>query len=65
MDRFKSYLTDPLIIGILIAFWGGVTKGISCRREDFTWYGFLFRVVAAGFVGVLTGLVMKHIDYPV
>lgn len=64
-DRFKQIVNEPLILGLLLAFWGGIVRSIKCKREEFTFWGFLFRVSAAGFVSILTGLVLQHADYPV
>lgn len=64
MERLKQIFENPIFLGVLLAFYGGVVRGMKCKREEFTWWGFLFRVIASGFVGVLTGLVMQHTDYP-
>ena len=65
MKRLLSLLDEsPLILGFLIAFWGGVVRGMRCKRKDFTWWGFFYRVLAAGFVGVLAGLVMSYTQHP-
>lgn len=65
MERLRRLVEDsPILFGFLIAFWGGVVRGMRCKRDDFTWWGFLYRVMAAGFVGVLAGLVMSYTAYP-
>ena len=64
MERLKQILTDPLFIGVLLAFYGGTVRGMKCKRGEFTWWCFLFRVAASGFVGIVTGLVMQNTDYP-
>ncbi len=64
MERLRRVLEDsPLIVGVLVAFFGGMVRGMGRRREDFTMWGFLYRVAAAAFVGLLMGLVMSYTQY--
>ena len=64
MERFRRLLEEnPVIVGILLAFIGGVVRGMGRRRENFTLWGFLYRVIAAAFVGLLMGLVMSYTKY--
>jgi hypothetical protein len=58
----KIFHDDPLLAGMLAALVGGALRGLHCRPEQFTWYVFLFRVLAAGFVGILAGFLMSYTD---
>lgn len=64
MERFRRILEEsPLLVGILLAFVGGMVRGMGRRPENFTLWGFLYRVAAAAFVGLLMGLVMSYTKY--
>lgn len=63
MERFKQALTDPFIGTIIIALWGGMVRGFNCKREEFRWTTFFFRVFSAGFVGAVVGLLLKDSEH--
>lgn len=64
MDRLRKVLEEsPLVVGVLLALFGGTVRGMGKRREHFTVWGFLYRVGAAAFVGLLMGLVMSYTRY--
>lgn len=65
MERFSKLLHDPILYGVFVAFFGGLVAGIESSRDGFTWCNFFFRLFSAGFVGMVVGLLLKHIDQPI
>ena len=64
MDRLRRVLEEsPLLVGVLMAMFGGVVRGMGKRRENFTLWGFAYRVAAAAFVGFLMWFVMSYTTY--
>ena len=61
-DGFKAIFRNNPMLGIAIGICllGGVMRGIRCPRENFTRWGFLQRVLAAGFIGSISWLLGSH-----
>ena len=59
----KMFEDDPLLTGFFLACLGGIVRGIRCRSSEFTAIGFSYRVLSAGFVGILTSLMMTHTEW--
>ncbi len=64
-DHLRQLFREPLFLMVLFAFWGGMVRGIRCKREEFTWWGFFSRVFSAGFGGLILGLLLKESDYSI
>lgn len=56
----RLFEEDPLLISFFLACLGGIVRGMRCRASEFTAFGFAYRVIAAGFVGILAGLVLAN-----
>jgi len=64
MERWRRAIEEsPVYLGVILAILGGMVRGMGRKREHFTLWGFLYRVAAAAFVGLLMGLVMSYTKY--
>lgn len=53
---------DPLLISFFLACLGGIVRGLRCRASEFTVFGFAYRVIAAGFVGILAAMILANTE---
>ena len=59
-ERFEDHWHE--ILGIALATFGGIVRGLSCPSGTFLWWVFFQRVISAAFVGALTTLMLSQSD---
>ena len=59
IEPFKWY-----IMTVMLAVLGGLVRGVSCPRDQFTLWGLIQRVLAALLVGVIATLILANVDLP-